>query len=207
MPSIEKQRIFVAVNLPQEVKNELWGLQERIKEEFKNLGGVDPQKIIRFTLPENLHLTLLFLGYISPEQTEALKRILKETAAKYPSFYLTLKNTRYAPPGMKIPRMIWAEIEKNNELIFLHNNLKKAVMGTREFRYFQPEKRAFAPHLTLARLRLFGLKSIATDELPDVEQELDLSFKVQSVEIMQSTLKRTGAEYKIISSCFLHPVK
>ncbi len=195
---MEKKRIFVAINLPKEVKNKLLELQKEIKNEFENLTDIDFQRIIRFVPPENLHLTLLFLGYLSFEQIEALKRILKEIAPKQNSFKIVLKSLSYAPPDQKIPRMIWVKISQSQELLLLQENLQKSVRDAFEFRFFKPEKRPFLPHLTLARLKLFGLKKL--DELPAIEKNLNFDFQATSFEIMESNLKRTGAQYSIIES-------
>ena len=62
------------------------------------------------------------------------------------------------------------------------------------------EKREFSPHITLARIKTWQWREIEPEERPEIEREIDLNFEVNSIEVMESAIKRTGAEYNILES-------
>jgi 2'-5' RNA ligase len=93
--------------------------------------------------------------------------------------------------------MIWAEGEKSKELSSLREDLEEAL--TEKIR-FVPENRTFAPHITLARISSWGWKQIEPEERPEVNGTVDLPFTVESIEVMESELKRGGPVYTILES-------
>ena len=65
---------------------------------------------------------------------------------------------------------------------------------------FVPENRGFAPHVTLARISTFSWRTIEPEERPEVNEDIDMIFNVESIEVMESELKRGGPQYTIIES-------
>jgi 2'-5' RNA ligase len=65
----------------------------------------------------------------------------------------------------------------------------------------KPESRIYTPHITLGRIRVWEFRQIEPEERPDIEKEISLSFQVNSIEVMESQLKRGGSEYTILKSC------
>ncbi len=63
------------------------------------------------------------------------------------------------------------------------------------------EELNFSPHITLGRIRTWEFRRIEPEERPEVNEEINLNFEVNSIEVMESTLKRGGAEYTILESC------
>ena len=57
------------------------------------------------------------------------------------------------------------------------------------------------PHITLGRIKLWEFRQIEPEERPDVSREIDLVFEVNSIEVMESQLKRIGPDYTILKSC------
>jgi 2'-5' RNA ligase len=141
---------------------------------------------------------LIFLGYLSEQQLLEVLRISKKIANSFQDFSLSFNKVVYAPPGKKLPRMIWVEIKKDKNLFSLVENLKKEIFQSKAFSYKAPEEKSYLPHLTLARFSSWKLRELFTEKLPEIEKNLPLSFKVDSIEIMESILKREGAEYKLI---------
>ena len=68
-----------------------------------------------------------------------------------------------------------------------------------EIRY-RPEGRGFTPHITLARIREWEFRKIEPEERPEIEENIDLTFTVESIDVMESELKRGGPVYSIIES-------
>lgn len=160
---MKKRRIFIAINLPEDIKKKLAGYKERW-----------PELPIRWTKSENLHITLDFIGYVTDEELVEICEKTKEIADKHNAFEVKLTQICYGPLN-KSPRMIWAIGEKIKEL-----NL--------------------SPHITLGRIRKWEWQRIEPEERPNIDEEIDLSFSVDSIEIMESVLKRGGPEYTILES-------
>ena len=76
-----RRRIFIAINLPEEIKEKLASQQEKIEDLFtpyrSEASGSGP---IRWTKKDNLHITLIFLGYISNEELLEICKITREAA-------------------------------------------------------------------------------------------------------------------------------
>lgn len=167
-----KKRIFVSISPPESVKKELSKLKE-------GLEGFP----IRWVREENLHMTLLFAGYLDEKGINLLSSRVKEAALKYNSFVINLIKFSYEPEGKENAKMIWAKAEKNDMLEKLAS-------------------KDFSPHITVGRIKRTEWKLIDLEELPEVDEALDLNFRAESIEIIESVLKRGGAEYKVIGRYF-----
>jgi len=192
------KRIFLAINLPQETKSQFLKVVSRLKEELQKSG--DFGKTIRWIPAPNLHLTLLFLGRLNQVQLNDLILCVKDLSQKYQSFELQFEKIIWAPPEQKIPRLIWAEVKENKKLEKLAEDLKESVFKLPSFKYLPQEERSFKPHLTLARINQWEFKRKIENDLLEIKKEIEIAFKVKSFEIMESKLKRSGAEYQIIQS-------
>jgi len=181
-----RHRIFIAINLPEEIKKELSKFQYKW-----------PELPAKWTKPENLHITLAFLGYLSDEEVAKLCEITNEVAKRHLPFSINLNKISYGPPK-KPPRMIWVIGKISKALNDLKNDLENEISGKVGF---QPENRAFTPHITLARIKNWEFKKIDLEDRPKVEFDLSLSFEVSSIEVMESFLKKGGPEYTVLESC------
>jgi len=181
-------RIFIAINLPEDIKNRLIEIQRK---------WIDLP--VRWTKRASLHLTLVFLGYVSDQELYQICDITKKVAKSHQSFFINFKKILFGPPG-RSPRMIWVEGEKNAELAKLKQDLESAL-SFEESIGFKPEERAFSPHINLARIRMEEWQAIK--KVPKIEEEISLNFAVNSIEVMESQLLRSGAEYAILESAEL----
>lgn len=179
-------RIFIAVNVPDKAKQELLSLREKW-----------PELPARWTKPENLHITLVFLGNTSDKELEEVKRITREVALKHSPFPFSFSKVVYGP-SEKQARMIWVKGE-SQELSKFQKELEKTLSSSKVLHYV-PEKKPWSLHLTLARLREWEFQTIDLEERPDVQEELSMDIPVNSIEIMESRLKRGGAEYYVVES-------
>lgn len=186
-----KRRIFIAVNLPEYIKKEL----DKYKDKW-------PGFPCRWTKKDNLHITLVFLGYLSDEEMLAVCDITKKIAVKQKPFVIKLNRIFCAPPCKKPPRMVWVEGEKSKEFSKLKNDLEKSVMDSEGIRFLQ-ETRPFSPHITLARINVLEFRQVEPEEIPDINEEINLNFEVNSIDVMESELKKGGPEYIILESCQL----
>lgn len=186
-----RHRIFIAINLPEGVKKVLSSYQLKW-----------PELPVRWVKKNSLHITLAFLGYIREEEITSTLEIVKDTASKQEPFFISLRKICYGPSDKKPPRMIWVEGQNSEELGKLQRNLNDALLGLSPG-LKNETNRAYTPHITLGRLKQWEFRAIEIEERPEVNEEIDLSFEINSVDVMESHLKRGGPEYTILESIFL----
>jgi len=182
-------RIFIAINLPENVKKRLTDYQAKW-----------PELPIRWTKKDNLHITLMFLGYLSDEELLEVLKSIKEAVSKHQPFFINLKKIIFGPPKKMPPRMVWAEGEKSEKLGKLQKDLENSLL-TSSVQELESESRPYAPHITLGRIKAWEFRKIEPEERPEVNEEINLNFEVNSIEVMESELKRGGPEYAILESC------
>jgi len=183
-----RHRIFIAINLPEEIKKKLIKFQSKW-----------PDLPVRWTKKDNLHITLIFLGYLGDEELPEICKITKEVAQKHQSFSINLNKVCYGPPK-KPSRMIWAEGKKSFELGKLQKDLENYFFSSSIKISKEPEARPYSTHITLARIKMWEFKQIEPEERPEINEEISLTFEVNSIEIMESQLKKGGAEYIVLES-------
>ncbi len=196
-----RRRIFIAINLPEDIKKKLVDCYSKW-----------PELPCHWTKKDNLHITLMFLGYLSAEELLDVCKIANEVARRYQSFSINLNKICYGPPQQrkfgaeqapkKPPRMVWAEGEESKELGKLQKDLEDSLLSTSP-KSLKPEARPYVSHITLGRIKTWEWRQIEPEERPEIDEEINLSFEVGSIEIMESQLKRGGAEYAILEICQL----
>lgn len=184
-----RKRIFIAINLPENIKKKLVDYQSKW-----------PELPIRWTKKENLHITLIFLGYLNDEEILKICKITKEVASRNQSFSVNLNKIYYGPPKKMPPRMVWVEGEKSEQLGKLQSDLENSLLMASDTRLREKEQRPYTPHITLGRIRQWEFRQIEPEERPIVDEEISLSFPVNSIEVMESQLKRGGPEYTVLES-------
>lgn len=184
-----KHRIFIAINLPENIKNKLSSYEIKW-----------PELPIRWTKKNNIHITLIFLGYLSNDELLEVCKMTKEVVSQNSSFSINLKKVYYGPPKKMPPRMIWAEGEKSEELGKLQKDLENVLL-TSSVKGIESEVRPYTPHITLGRIKTWEFRQIEPGERPEVNEQIDLSFEVNSIDVMESELKKGGPNYTILESC------
>jgi 2'-5' RNA ligase len=123
------QRIFIAINLPENIKKKLAQYQDKW-----------PDLPCRWTKKENLHITLEFLGYLTDEEVvEACQRAEKMALAEE-SFSINLNKIGYGPGNNKPAKMVWATGEKLKEFN-LRPHITLGRIKTWQFKQLNPEER------------------------------------------------------------------
>jgi len=182
----KRHRIFIAINLPEEVKRELAKFSDRY-----------PELPAKWTNKDNLHITLEFLGDLTSQEIGDTCEIVKEVAKRHTPFQISLSKILYGPPKKNPPKMVWVEGKKSEELGDLKDDLQDILLEKVKFR---PDERGFAPHITLARISEWEFKKFELDERPEINEEIDLIFTAESIEVMESELRRGGPVYTILES-------
>lgn len=182
----KRHRIFIAINLPQDIKKQL----ERYQQKWPDLPA-------KWTKKDNLHVTLEFLGDLVDQELAEVCKIIAEVSQRHNSFSINLDKISYGPPGKMPPRMVWASGEKSDDLADLRQDLQECLL--QEIRY-RPEDRGFSLHINLARINEWEFRKIEPEERPEIDEGIDLAFTAESIEVMESELKRTGPVYTILES-------
>jgi len=180
----KQHRIFLAINLPDKIKKRL----SEFKKEWFDLP-------IRLTKTENLHITLIFIGYVDTEEVIDMCKLTKEAISKESIFEIKLNKICFGPLNKK-PRMIWAVGDINNNLSRLKNSLEKNLFNSNK--NTASYNRSFRPHITLAKIKQKEWLKLLNK--PNIEKDISLSFSVDSVKIMESYLSRKGPEYTVLES-------
>lgn len=126
-------RLFVGIPLPEAVRARLRAL----------CAGLPNARWVR---PENLHLTLRFIGEVTEDVAEDIDDSL--SAVRPPAFAMELCGLGFFGNG-SAPRQIWVGVARNPALLHLQEKVESAIVRAG----LPPEGRKFVPHVTLARLR------------------------------------------------------
>ena len=180
-------RCFVALNLPPELKGGLAELEARLKEARADVSWVKP---------ENIHLTLKFLGGVEETRIPLIKRAIQEGLRGGGPLVLSLAGLGVFP-NPRSPRVIWVGVEGDTERM---EKLQKRLEQALEEVGFPREARSFSPHMTLGRMR----SRQGTAGLMELVERLGEyragSIQAESIELMRSQLHPAGAIYTILES-------
>ena len=181
---LRRVRTFIAVELSTGVKHRAGELIKKLKPT-----GAD----VKWLPPEQMHLTLKFLGEISRDDIIPLCRLTQEVAARFQPFDLTFRGTG-AFPHTDHPRTLWIGVEEGlEEIRTLQKELEQVLYDELGF---SKERRQFTPHLT------FGRVHKATPEMNDV-MEANSDFEgdcseVDELVVFASYRERDGQRYEAL---------
>ncbi len=178
-------RLFIAAELSDRQKREVFELQQRVKQ------YIDGARWVRF---EGMHLTLKFLGDTDENRVEQICEAIKKSEEPLKPFVL-----RYGGcgvfPGPQKARVLWLGLKEGAEQIkFLAENLEKNLSACG----FQKEKRPYHPHLTIGRLRNPPPKNMIMKYIESENNFLSSAVETPGVVLFQSKLSPQGAEYKAL---------
>lgn len=177
-------RLFVAVNLPSDVRQTLWDAAAPLRASSLP---------VRWVRAEAIHLTMKFLGDVPDAREAEIIGGLQSAVVSAKAFSVEVAGWG-AFPNLRRPQVVWIGVEATPPLEILQHRVEREMhqLG------FPLEGRPFHPHLTLGRVR----KHARPQDVPNLEAMLsDLSchatVTVQSLDLMESTLRPDGAEYAV----------
>lgn len=173
-----KKRIFVAINLPKEIKAKLAEVQSKMRD-----------LPVRWADPSNTHLTLWFCGWVEEGDIKNIEDKITEEIENVTPFEMEIGELG-AFPDVEHPHIIWvgAKVPDSIEDLFRKLNQWGKKKG------FNCDERKFSPHLTLGRLkeRIRDFEGIICS-LGKVEIG---RFKADQIDVMESLLSKNGVKYK-----------
>ena len=175
-------RLFVAIDLPEEVKQEI-GFRAR---ELQMLGAD-----VVWTPVGNMHLTLQFLGEVEAGRVPEIDRALKELAAKTKPFLVRLESLG-AFPNADDPQVLWAGVGDGESSLYdltVSVNMAMYALG------YQPEKHVFKPHVTFGRSRSRRNEGALTEALLQKKYHSRHLFTVQELVLFESQAAKDGVAY------------
>lgn len=178
-------RLFTALGLPDDLRTRLTALQ----------GGIDSA---RWVAPENLHITLRFIGEVAEDRADDIVAALDRIRTG--AFPVTVSGAGRFGTNDRT-RALWAGVERTAALDALHDKIDRALINTG----LPPEGRKYTPHVTLARFG--GGQGGGRDRSRDasagrVLQWLEaqggffaMPFEAREFILYESHLGRNGADY------------
>jgi 2'-5' RNA ligase len=189
--SPEQIRSFIAIELPEEVREGL----ARLKKELER----DEHKFVKWVDPGGIHLTLKFLGNIPSKRVTEITHAIEEAAQGISQFHLEI-SALGAFPSLRQARVFWVGIGGEvDKLSRLQQNIDSALAALG----FAKEERSFVPHLTLARIRQ-GASPLERRSFCELVGSTIFEDKyhinVEAINLMRSQLTPAGAIYTCLSA-------
>lgn len=174
-------RVFIAIDIIEDIKKQLGTIEEKLKPLAMKAKWVNP---------DNLHLTLKFLGELEENKLLVIKDKLTKIIEKFPTINLVLENFGFFPNQHK-PRVFYISCKEDSNLKGLVNQIEAELI---EEGFTKEDK--FKEHITLAR---FKDKNDLADLLQELEKiKLTGSFIVNDITVFKSTLSSLGPIYQAL---------
>ena len=177
-------RVFLAVEISSGIRENLFSLQQ----ELKNI--LPP---INWVRPESIHLTLKFLGYVEPSLVSQLLSVLEPIGKQQDGFSIEAQGLGVFPQ-VKRPRVFWVGFTGNTQAL---QNLVLEIEAALEPLGFLPEEKPYHPHLTLARIKrdnaIVG-SALVENGILHSDQQLG-TLLIERFILFQSNLDSFGATY------------
>tara|TARA_B100001964_G_scaffold52164_1_gene59006 strand:- start:483 stop:1046 length:564 start_codon:yes stop_codon:yes gene_type:complete len=184
-------RVFIAIEINSEIKDKLSEYLSKLK-----MTGAD----VKWVSPENIHLTLKFIGYIEKEALTNLNEIINDAVSGIDPFSISISNIG-AFPSLNKPRVVFACVyECGNNLLRIYEKLDKGVgqLGIKK------ESKKYVGHITLGRVKSQKNISKLKNTLNVGAECFFGREKVTSLSLIQSRLTPTGPLYTRLNNFILN---
>jgi 2'-5' RNA ligase len=178
-------RAFVGIAIDEAVRQNLLAVQRK-------LTGTGAQ--MKLVEPENIHVTMKFLGDIGENQVEAITEALRVSVEGIKPFDINIRGVG-AFPNLGYIRVIWAGVSDGREQII---SIQRSIDQNLAKLGFKPE-RDFVPHLTLARAQSAAGKEKLVSFLKSMTNAEFGSSRATAIELKQSTLAPKGPVYNTLA--------
>jgi 2'-5' RNA ligase len=183
-------RLFVGVELDDRTRAAAADVAERLRQRIQR---IDRNFVARWVDPANLHVTLWFLGELKDDRGEAVSGALQSSPFSTASFELALAGSGVFPPSGS-PRVLWIGVRHGApEMARLYHEIGGRLAPLA----FEPERRGYTAHLTIARVKETdrGLSEQIRGAVAGLPSDCG-SFRVSTVTLFRSRLSPRGAAYE-----------
>ena len=178
-------RLFVALDLPDQVRHAIAELIAKLQPK---------SRAARWIKPENLHITLKFIGHVPDEKLSPIQAALSSIHATQP-VELHFRGMGFFPNERR-PRAFWCGIASSPNLAELAASIDRALVPLG----IEAETRPFTPHLTLARFKSDeGIREVV-QAATDMKSTAFGAATETNFHLYESLLKSTGAQYNRVAS-------
>lgn len=181
-----KKRLFIALNLNQTTKHQL----SKFLSESNN-------RHIKKVAPENLHITMQFLGDTDKQDIEKIQDLLTQISKQYQSFNIDIDNIGCFP-NLHSPKIIWIGVYAK-PIIQLHQKISRGL----QLIIANLDNKPITPHITLARVKNKLPQSVTKQTNHQLtllaDKILPLHDKITSIDLMASQLTSQGPIYTLLS--------
>ena len=179
-------RAFIAVEIPSSLQNTI---QESTASLRKTLGN----ELIRWVPPQNVHLTLKFLGDVSTSNLDLIKQMLTTEAAQHPCFEMPVEGIGSFPNSRR-PRVIWIGLHAPAAL----ESLQRGIVSASARLGYTSEEKSFSPHLTIGRVKQ-NLSALEIQRIRAALEETKIGLlgvvRVDAAHLFKSDLQPSGSVY------------
>ena len=180
-------RTFIGIDPGKPIRDRLVALQETLGRTATDVKWVEP---------ENLHVTLLFLGEVDMLEVPAVCQAVAESVAKQPAFTMSVEKVGCFPNARR-PRILWAGVgEGIQEVVAVHDAVEVPLL---ELGCYRREERRYSPHITLGRVRNDGRCDKLAGVLARQAGWTGGTVQVNEIHVMSSELSSQGPLYTVLS--------
>lgn len=184
LQAIENKRLFIAVEIPLDIREEMYEFSSRVLE---NYDTVRPVKIA------NIHITLKFMGDVPADGIDVIKATIKMAVSSFKSFQFELDGKIDAFPDKKRARTVFISVgEGRQKLKDLYLCLEEYLVATCSQFNIKAGRKNFVAHITLARLRY---PEDIREAVRDAGSILPFRINVRAIALFESILDPDGARY------------
>lgn len=171
-------RLFIGFFVPENVKNYVTRVQSYLERLPMTCKLVEPQ---------NVHVSLSFLGEIKDSEVENLQQTLAETCQNRKKFVIRIGGIRFIPNPNFIRVIVFDVLDPSGALKVVCSDIKEKIGGSMK-----------PPHLTLCRVKNISDKEGAVAGVKTIELNEKISFVVGSISLIKSELGPSGPKYKTV---------
>ncbi len=180
-------RTFIAIDTGQSIRDRIVAFQTKLKPELPGVGWVEP---------ENLHVTLLYLGGVEDRHLLSVCRCVEKTVGGAVPFNISVGSLGCFPNPRR-PRVLWAGLQVGaEEVTAIHDELEEPLL---DLGCYRREERQYTPHVTLGRITT----EQNVDELAAILAQHAAwkagDYQVREILVMSSDMTPTGPIYQIVS--------
>lgn len=184
---MSRLRTFIAVDPGKAIRDRLVALQDALAR-----AGAE----VKWVGPDNLHVTLLFLGEVVDKDVPSVCRVVREVAGRHAPFTMSVEKTGCFP-SVRRPRILWVGVGQGAaELSALHDDLEQPLL---DLGCYRREERRFTPHITLGRNRKEGSHAELAAALVKKSDWKAGEIAIHEILVMSSELTSEGPEYTVLS--------